>query len=84
MEIQPRVQELQEQELPQQALVQLAEAQALMVGLEVRMKALVEVMVQVEAEVLDLALALGLRQAVLEQGQVVLVQAPKLEALQLE
>jgi hypothetical protein len=84
MEIQPRVQELQEQELPQQALVQLAEAQALMVGLEVRMKALVGVMAQVEAEVLDLALALGLRQAVLEQGQVVLVQAPKLEALQLE
>jgi hypothetical protein len=41
------------------------------------MKALVGTMAQVEAEVLELALGLGLRQGFLEQGQVVLVQAPK-------
>jgi len=68
MEAQPQVAPLQEQG----ALLVLAKVREQVQLLEVLLRAQAGVLAQVEAEVLDLALAVGLQQVVLEQGQVVL------------
>ena len=98
MQVQEQVQELQEQELPlqeaplqgQAVLLLLAKVREQVLQLEVLLRAQAGVLAQVEAEVLDLALGVGLQQVVLEQGQVVLakaqveVQAQGLEMVQVE
>jgi hypothetical protein len=89
VQVQEQVQELQEQELPlleaqppqqevllqgQEALLLLAKVREQVIRLEVLLRAQAGVLAQVEAEVLDLALGVGLQQVVLEQGQVALVK----------
>ena len=83
MEVQEPIRELQEQELPLQFQVQeqarvvlllLERLQVQVLELESLLRGQAQVLSQVEAQVLDLALESGLRQAVLEQGQVVLVK----------
>jgi hypothetical protein len=58
----------------QEVLLQLAQAQERVRVLEALLRVQEQVLVQVQAEVLDLALAVGLQQVVLEQGQVELVR----------
>jgi len=73
-ELQQEVQAQQEEVLlqGQEALLVLAKVREQVQLLEVLLRAQAGVLAQVEAEVLDLALAVGLQQVVLEQGQVVL------------
>ena len=58
----------------QAVLALLERVQVQVQGLEALLREQVQVLAQVEAQVLDLALGVGLQQLVLEQGQVVLVQ----------
>jgi hypothetical protein len=90
VQVQEQVQELQEQELPlqeglppqqaqvlaqgQEVLLLLAKVREQVLVLEALVKALAGVMEQAQAEVLDLALGVGLRPLVLEQGQQVLAR----------
>jgi len=76
-ELQQEVQAQQEEVLlqGQEALLVLAKVREQVQLLEVLLRAQAGVLAQVEAEVLDLALAVGLQQVVLEQGQVVLGRA---------
>jgi hypothetical protein len=59
----------------QEALLVLAKVREQAQVLEVLLRAQAGVLAQVEAEVLELALAVGLQQVVLERGQVVLARA---------
>jgi Zn finger protein HypA/HybF involved in hydrogenase expression len=59
----------------QEALLVLAKVREQAQVLEVLLRAQAGVLAQVEAEVLELALAVGLQQVVLERGQVVLERA---------
>jgi hypothetical protein len=56
----------------QEVLLQLARVREQVLVLEAQVRALAGVMAQAEEQVLTLALGVGLRQVVLEQGQVVL------------
>ena len=78
-ELQQEVQAQQEEVLlqGQEALLVLAKVREQVQLLEALLRAQAGVLAQVEAEVLDLALAVGLRQVVLEQGQVVLARGQK-------
>ena len=58
----------------QEALLLLAKVREQVLRLEVLLRAQAGVLAQVEAEVLDLALGVGLQQVVLERGQQVLAQ----------
>ena len=58
----------------QEVLLLLAKVREQALVLEALVKALAGVMEQVQAEVLDLALGVGLQQVVLEQGQQVLAR----------
>jgi GMP synthase PP-ATPase subunit len=58
----------------QEALLLLAKVREQVLRLEVLLRAQAGVLAQVEAEVLDLALGVGLHQVVLEQGQLVLAR----------
>jgi hypothetical protein len=58
----------------QEVLLLLAQVREQVLRLEVLLRAQAGVLAQVEAEVLDLALGVGLRQVVLEQGQLVLAR----------
>ena len=80
----PQGQELQQEVLlqGQEALQVLAKVREQVQLLEVLLRAQAGVLAQVEAEVLDLALAVGLQQVVLEQGQVVLGQGRAQEQAQ--
>ena len=75
-ELQQEVQAQQEEVLlqGQEALLVLAKVREQVRLLEALLRAQAGVLAQVEAEVLDLALAVGLQQVVLEQGQVVLAR----------
>jgi hypothetical protein len=69
----------------QEALLLLAKVREQVIRLEVLLRAQAGVLAQVEAEVLDLALGVGLRQVVLEQGQLVLARVQEqAEAEELE
>jgi len=72
----PQGQELQQEVLlqGQEVLLLLEQAQAKVQVLEALLRVQVVVLAQVEAEVLDLALAVGLQQVVGPQGQVELVR----------
>jgi hypothetical protein len=74
--LQQEVQAQQEEVLlqGQEALLVLAKVREQVRLLEALLRAQAGVLAQVEAEVLDLALAVGLQQVVLEQGQVVLAR----------
>jgi GMP synthase PP-ATPase subunit len=89
VQVQAQVRELEEQELPlqeaqaqeqevllqgQEALLLLAKVREQVLRLEVLLRAQAGVLAQVEAQVLDLALEVGLQQVVLEQGQLVLAR----------
>ena len=58
----------------QEVLLLLAKVREQVLRLEVLLQAQAGVLAQVEAEVLDLALGVGLQQVVLEQGQLVLAR----------
>ena len=58
----------------QEVLLRLAQVREQVLVLEAQVRVLVAVMAQVEAQVLDLALGVGLQQVVREQGQVELVR----------
>ena len=75
-QLNPQGQELQREVLlqGQEALQALAKVREQVQLVEVLLRAQAGVLAQVEAEVLDLALAVGLQQVVLEQGQVVLAR----------
>ena len=69
--------EVQEQVVPlleQEALLVLAKVREQVRLLEALVRAQAGILAQVEAEVLDLALGVGLQQVVLERGQVVLAR----------
>jgi hypothetical protein len=77
----------QEQEVllqGQEALLLLAKVREQVVRLEVLLRAQAGVLAQVEAEVLDLALGVGLRQVVLEQGQLVLARVQEVAQAEAE
>ena len=75
-ELQQEVQAQQEEVLlqGQEALLVLAKVREQVRLLEALVRAQAGVLAQVEAEVLDLALGVGLQQVVLERGQVVLAR----------
>ena len=75
-ELQQEVQARQEEVLlqGQEALLVLARVREQVRLLEALVRAQAGVLAQVEAEVLDLALGVGLQQVVLERGQVVLAR----------
>ena len=58
----------------QEVLLRLAQVREQVLVLEAQMRILAGVMEQAEAQVLDLALGVGLQQVVLERGQVVLAR----------
>ena len=58
----------------QEVLLRLAQVREQVLVLEAQMRILAGVMAQAEAQVLDLALGVGLQQVVLERGQVVLAR----------
>jgi hypothetical protein len=74
--LQQEVQAQQEEVLlqGQEALLVLAKVREQVRLLEALVRAQAGVLAQVEAEVLDLALGVGLQQVVLERGQVVLAR----------
>jgi hypothetical protein len=63
----------------QEVLLQLAQAQERVRVLEALLRVQEQVLVQVQAEVLDLALVVGLQQVVREQGQVELARVQEQE-----
>ena len=83
-QLNPQGQELQQEVLlrGQEALLLLEQVRGQVQVLEALLRAQAGVLAQVEAEVLDLALAVGLQQVVLEQGQVVLARVKEQEQVQ--
>ena len=71
-QVAPQQERAQVLEQGQVVLLQLARVREQVLVLEAQVRILAGVMAQAEAQVLDLALGVGLRQVVLERGQVVL------------